>query len=268
MRKLAWLCPPLMIAAATMLLSLWGLSFRTALIVALLLACPVILMLGLASLLHKKGLQKGPETRGMPLDWVAPFYDTYCPWVGLGEAFRKKTLGYAGLKQGERVLDVGCGTGVLTRLAAEAVGDTGMAVGIDPAPGMISVAKENAEKDGGGAGFRLAVIEDLPFEPDSFDCVLSSLMIHHLPPDVKVKGLSEAYRVLKPGGRLVAVDIDRPQNPLWWIIAWPLLFWSFTKDQIRGNIYGFFRQAGFKEVDTLGRWMGILSFWKSVKPVI
>src|SRR3970282_122473 len=170
------------------------------------------------------------QTRGMPLNWLAPVYDRICSAFGLGLAFRDTTLRYAALKPGERVLDVGCGTGVLTRLAAEIGGQEGRAVGIDVAPMMISIAKENATREKIRTDFRVATIENLPFEDNSFDCVLSSLMIHHLPPDLKLTGLTEVYRVLKPGGRLLAVDIHRPTNPLWWIVVWLLYLTKFTRD--------------------------------------
>ena len=202
----------------------------------------------------------------MLLEWLAPSYDRYCPKIGLGLPFRAATLRYAGLKPGEHVLDAGCGTGVLTRLAAHAVGSGGRAVGIDPGPKMIAVARKNAALEASRAEFKLAAIEDLPFEDASFDCALSSAMLHHLPPDVKLKGLSEVFRVLKPRGRLIAVDIALPANPLWWILVWPLLLWSFTRDQIGGRLDGYFLQAGFSKVETAGHWKGILCFWKAYKP--
>ena len=82
---------------------------------------------------RKGAMEPSPETDGMPLNWLAPVYDRLCSTFGLGLAFRETTLRHAALKPGERVLDVGCGTGVLTRLAAEVVGEKGQAVGIDPA---------------------------------------------------------------------------------------------------------------------------------------
>ncbi len=210
--------------------------------------------------------ESAPRTRGMLLDWLAPIYDWCCPKFGIGRTFRYTTLQYAGLNPGEHVLDVGCGTGVLTRLAAETVGLTGRVIGIDPGPKMIGIARKNAALEKSGAEFKLAAIENLPFEDNSFDCVLSSFMIHHLPPDLKLKGLTEVYRVLKPGGRLLVVDINRPTNILWWVVVWPLLFLSFTKDSISGRLMSYFQQAGFSQVDTVRHWMGLLCFWLAYKP--
>ncbi len=214
----------------------------------------------------KGALEPSLETHGMPLNWLAPVYDKLCSTFGLGLAFRETTLRHATLKPGERVLDVGCGTGVLTRLAAEAVGEKGHVIGIDPATKMISIAKENAAIEKSHAEFRVATIENLPFEDSSFDCALSSLMIHHLPPDLKLTGLTEVYRVLRPGGRLLAVDIYRPVNLLWWIIAWVLYFSRFTRDHIAGRLPSYFRQAGFHQVETVGHSKGILTFWLAQKP--
>lgn len=256
-----------MTALAVWIFTLLGFTVWAAVLMALLLVCPAIIIYGLIKISRHKG-GFSPETlhtRGMPLDILAPVYDRYCPIVGLGRAFRQATLYRAELKPGESVLDVGCGTGVLTRLAALAVGQTGYAIGIDPAAKMIEVAKKNALKEGSRAEFRLAVIEDLPFEDNRFDCVLSSAMLHHLPPEVKVKGLSEVHRVLKPGGRLVLVDVDRPAVLLWWVLLWPLLFWSFTEDQVKGRLGALMLRGGFSGVEKAGSWGGFLGFWKAYK---
>jgi ubiquinone/menaquinone biosynthesis C-methylase UbiE len=258
-----------MLGLAIAILMLWGLSAWTAIIVALLLVCPLIMIWGAIKVMchpAELSLEPVPETRGMSLNWMAPFYDWLCLRFGLGVPFRKETLRYATLTSGELVLDVGCGTGVLTRMAAEAVGPSGKAIGIDPAPKMISLARKNAAFFSNSAEFRLAVIENLPFDNETFDAVLSSAMIHHLPPDLKHAGLLEVKRVLKPGGRLVVVDIDRPANPQWWIIVWPLLIMPTTREQLAGRLASYFTKAGFDPVNRVGRWMGILSFWLVCKP--
>lgn len=257
----------MMTAFATWILTLLGFTIWAAVLMALLFVSPAIIVYGLIKITRRKG-GFSPETlhtRGMPLDMLAPVYDRYCPLIGLGRAFRQATIYNAELKDGESVLDIGCGTGVLTRLAALSVGQTGYVIGIDPAAKMMEVAGKNAVKEGSRAEFRLGVIEDLPFEDNRFDCVLSSAMLHHLPPEVKVKGLSEVYRVLKPGGRLVLVDVDRPTALLWWVLLWPLLFWSFTEDQVKGRLGALMLQAGFSRVEKVGSWGGFLGFWKAYK---
>ena len=92
-------------------------------------------------------------------------------------------------------------------------------------------------------------------------------MILHLPPDIKLTGLTEVYRVLKSGGRLLAVDIYRPVNLLWWIIVWVLYLTKFTtRDNIAGRLPSYFRKAGFHQVEKVGHWKGILTFWLVHKP--
>jgi ubiquinone/menaquinone biosynthesis C-methylase UbiE len=207
-----------------------------------------------------------PETRGAVMNWQAPFYDFGCRLVGLGPAFRARTLAFAALKPGERVLDVGCGTGVLTRLAAQAVGPAGEAIGLDPSARMLAVARRKAARENSRAAFRLGVIERLPFPDARFDVVLSSLMLHHLPPALKRDGLREAYRVLKPGGRLLIVDLDRPANPLWWLLFWPWLAVPMIAENLHGAIPVYLAAAGFEPVRAAGRRFRLLAFWEARRP--
>jgi len=251
-------------------LLLWyGMSLLAAILLVVTAGCLVAAIYAwwLGRYTLKSLAEPAPHTHGVTMSWAAPFYDYYCPLFGLGKRFRSETLRHAGVGAGERVLDVGCGTGVLTRLAAEAVGSAGYVVGIDPSPGMIAIARRNATVAASRAEFRLAAIEALPFADASFNLVLSSFMVHHLPPDVKSAGLGEVYRILKPSGRLLVVDIDRPTNALWWLLCWPLLFFHFTAPNLRGEISAYLRAAGFAQVEVCARKGGLLSFWLATKPV-
>jgi len=121
---------------------------------------------------------------------------------------REMTLDLARIAPGEKVLDVGCGTGTLTIAAKARAGANGEVHGIDAAPEMIEVARRKATEQETDIDFRVGLIEDIPFPDDEFDLVLSSLMLHHLPIDLKHRGFIEIYRVLKPGGRFLAVDLE------------------------------------------------------------
>ena len=160
---------------------------------------------------HEIETSIAPRTNGRVLHWAAR-YDLLA-WLftrGRERAFRERLIELARLDLGQSVLDIGCGTGTLAIAATRHVQSTGAVHGIDASPQMIARATRKATKAGAPAVFHVAAAEQLPFPDGRFDVVLSTLMLHHLPRKTRQECANEIRRVLKPGGRVLAVDFGRP----------------------------------------------------------
>jgi ubiquinone/menaquinone biosynthesis C-methylase UbiE len=146
-------------------------------------------------------------TSGLVLHGAAR-YDLTLWLLTLGRegAFRERVLRLARLSPGERVLDVGCGTGTLAIAAKRQVGPTGAVYGVNASAEMIARAAKKASKTGVEILLKNALAEALPFPDAHFDVVLTTVMLHHLPGRLRRQCAAEMRRVLKPGGRVLAVD--------------------------------------------------------------
>ena len=117
---------------------------------------------------------------GWTYDLTVWFFDTFV-FRGKLRELRTRVLDLARLQPGDAVLDVGCGTGTLALAARQRVGESGHVVGVDPGPRQIGRARAKAARQNFAADFQIGVIERLAFRDQSFDAVLSTMMMHHLP---------------------------------------------------------------------------------------
>jgi ubiquinone/menaquinone biosynthesis C-methylase UbiE len=148
-----------------------------------------------------------PAPRGRVLH-AAAGYDllVWLLLLGRERAFREQLVRLARLEQGQSVLDVGCGTGSLAIAARRLVGPAGQVEGVDASPELIARARRKAGKAGVDVRFTIGGAETLPFPDAKFDAVLNTMVLHHLPRETRERCAREMRRVVRPGGRVLAVD--------------------------------------------------------------
>jgi ubiquinone/menaquinone biosynthesis C-methylase UbiE len=176
-------------------------------------------------------------------------YDSYMKKATFGREhiLRRMTVELAGVKAGDTVLEIGCATGTLTLAAKQAAGPTGKVFGIDIIPGMIEASQHKAAQANVEINFKLGSIGSIPFPENHFDEVMCSFMIFHMSDGTRRKGIAEIQRVLKPGGRLLLLDLALPPQPFQRWIARKLLGFS-AEDDLR-DLLPLMEASGFSDLE-------------------
>lgn len=150
------------------------------------------------------------------------------------------------------IVDVGCGTGTLAIAIAAKTSAT--VVGIDGDPAILALAKRKQGAD--RVDWREGFADGLPFADDSVDCVVTTLVMHHLPRATKVAALAEIARVLRPGGTLLLADWGKAHGPITRAAFFGLQLldgFATTSDNVAGLLPGYVADAGFVGVDRIKR---------------
>ena len=185
------------------------------------------------------------------------------------QVWKKRLVDQARIQPGQRILDVGCGTGTLDLLIKSKHSDADV-IGLDPDPEILAIARQKASKSGAGIRFDVGYADQLPYPDASFDRVVSSLVFHHLRHDAKVRAFREVLRVLRPRGELHLADIGRPSNAIVGVAALPLRLIDgirATEDNLAGRLPAMMGDAGFSEVTETGRlFFGAVCLYRASKP--
>jgi ubiquinone/menaquinone biosynthesis C-methylase UbiE len=185
------------------------------------------------------------------LSWkvLTPFYDTFFRLTMREELFKRRLIEQAQIRSGQRVLDLGCGTGTLTIMVKQAHPNSEVS-GLDGDPQILEIARHKAAQAGSPITFDEGMAFQLPYPNASFDRVLSSMVFHHLTTQDKEKSLAEIYRVLKPDGELHLVDFGVPHGFYAKIISSLMRRFERLDDNINGRIPEMLAKAKFSVAET------------------
>jgi len=169
--------------------------------------------------------------------------------------FKGRVLDRAAVQNGERVLDLACGTGTLALEVLERAPGARV-TGMDGDPEILERARDKADKAGAEADFDEGVSTDLPYADESFDVLLSTLFFHHLSDEAKRATADEIARVVRPGGRVAVADWGRPHDPLMRAAFLPVQLldgFANTGGNLAGALPGILAGAGLDHVEVSDR---------------
>jgi len=201
-------------------------------------------------------------------DWLLPLYDPLQRWVLREDTLKRPLVEQAAIRAGQRVLDIGCGTGSVTLLVKRLHPDAHV-VGLDPDPKALARAARKAERRGIDVHLERGFSDRLPYQDASFDAVFSSLMFHHLTREEKLATLREVRRVLRPGGSLNLFDFGPPRRWSSRLLAHAFHGAENMRDNVDGRIPSLMSEGGLLRSQEL-RWrdmfVGTFSYYRAFSP--
>jgi len=175
--------------------------------------------------------------------FLTPFFDFIQRWLVHDEVYKRQLIEQANIQPGQRVMDLGCGTGTLAIMVKQAQ-PLAEVCGLDADPEMLAMALKKIATLGVDVTFDEGMTFALPYADESLDRVLSSIMIHHLKTPDKERTAREIYRVLRPGGQLHIIDFGKPHS-LYSKLLGPFLYhFEEANDNIAGRLPEIFGAPG------------------------
>jgi ubiquinone/menaquinone biosynthesis C-methylase UbiE len=204
-------------------------------------------------------------------DALTRIYDPVVALTSRERAFKRRLLKHAAINDGERVLDLACGTGTL---AIEIKKDASKAKvsALDADPAILELARAKAREAGIKITFDQGYSNELPYDARRFDVVVSTLFFHHLGDEAKADTAEEIRRVLKPGGRALIADWGRPQDPVMrmaFVGVQLLDGFRTTSSNVAGRLPEFLSDAKLKGVSVVDRMrtpLGTIEILSALRP--
>jgi ubiquinone/menaquinone biosynthesis C-methylase UbiE len=201
--------------------------------------------------------------------WLTPFYDGLIRWLLPERRFKVALLRSADLQPDEQVLDFGCGTGTLLRMAGE-LQPEGLFTGLDTDPQVLALAEKKLQRAERQGMVKLVHYDGvtIPFPDASFDKILCSLVFCNLTPERKIRAFIELHRVLKKDGELHIAEWGKPGRfwvkPGFWLLQ-AVGGFNTTRDLAAGKLPEYLREEGFglvKNEMLANTWFGTLYLYK------
>jgi len=208
-------------------------------------------------------MSRKDHIKPLTVGFLTPFYDSVIKIFAF-EKFYQKIASQIPPDKAIHILDMGTGTANLA-IAIKKRSPSAKILGIDPDEKILKIAKEKIKKEKLDIKLIKAFAQKLPFKKQSFDYVVSSFAVHHIPPNLKDQAFLEMYRVLRSGGTILIIDIGEPKNLLAKITGTVFSLIESVGPNLRGFIPKALKEVGFYNVKEVESKFGLISFYRARK---
>lgn len=183
-------------------------------------------------------------------------YDAISFIFGLGKSFKRKILTSIAIPENVVITDIGCGTGIFLEIAKSTYPHNRI-IGIDPDKRALAIAENRLRKQGFKTELIQAFAESLPLPSNLVDICFTTLVLHHMPDNIKRKSLEEMNRVLKSGGKIVITDFGKTNSRL----IRKILFFEkieYVDGNFKGLITKYLQELGFYNIRIVGKKFSVI----------
>ena len=208
-------------------------------------------------------MNRKEHIKPLTVGFLTPFYDSIIKIFSF-DKFYQKIANKIPQDKTVHILDVGCGTANLA-IAIKKRSPKAEISGIDPDERILKIAESKIKKEKLDIKLVKAFAQKLPFKKQSFDWVVSSFAVHHIPSHLKNQAFYEMHRVLKKNGTILIIDIGEPKNFLAKIAGTVFSFIESVGPNLRGFTPKALKEVGFSDVQEIESKFGLISFYKARK---